>query len=231
IRAVKAVISVAGHLRRDNPDINEILTVLNISMSLVRVSIGKNSKDRPVFLERVCNSTVVISGYINKCIQLYQTTVVRHGLMLVGPPASGKTKCYEVLAAALTALEGKPSSRGGVYQAVQIHVLNPKSITMPQFYGNYKTHNQHWKDGILPAILREGAAAADKKKRWYVLDGPLEAGWMDGLNTVLDDNKKLCLSCGEVINLTDVRSFFFSTFFKCGVSPTLTWQEHLRLLQ
>lgn len=61
-------------------------------MSLVRVSIGKNSKDRPVFLERVCNSTVVISGYINKCIQLYQTTVVRHGLMLVGPPASGKTK-------------------------------------------------------------------------------------------------------------------------------------------
>ena len=38
-----------------------------------------------------------VDGFLNKCIQLYETTVVRHGLMLVGPTGSGKTKCYEVL--------------------------------------------------------------------------------------------------------------------------------------
>ena len=102
-------------------------------------------------------------GFVKKCIQLYETTVVRHGLMLVGPTISGKTRvrkkrspslthpplsslsqCYEVLQEALTALKGKFTPGGTPYEIVHAYVLNPKSITMGQLYGEFDPLTHEW---------------------------------------------------------------------------------------
>ena len=45
--------------------------------------------------------------WLNKCIQLYETYLVRHGIMLVGPSGSGKSAIMECLAGALTELGTK----------------------------------------------------------------------------------------------------------------------------
>lgn len=68
--------------------------------------------------------------WLNKCIQLYETYLVRHGIMVVGPSGGGKSSILECLAAALTELGTK-------------HVIwrmNPKAITAPQMFGRYAFH-------------------------------------------------------------------------------------------
>nr|XP_031326333.1 dynein heavy chain 1, axonemal isoform X8 [Camelus dromedarius] len=228
MRAVKTVISAAGNLKRENPSMNEELICLrairdvNVPKFLqedLKLFSGIVSDLFPTIKEeetdygildkairKACekNNLKDVDGFLTKCIQLYETTLVRHGLMLVGPTGSGKSNCYRVLAAAMTLLKGQPSISGGVYEAVNYYVLNPKSITMGQLYGEFDLLTHEWTDGIFSSLIRAGAIASDTNKKWYMFDGPVDAVWIENMNTVLDDNKKLCLSSGEIIKLTEV---------------------------
>uniref|UniRef100_A0A1Y1N5M7 Dynein heavy chain 1, axonemal n=2 Tax=Photinus pyralis TaxID=7054 RepID=A0A1Y1N5M7_PHOPY len=243
MRAVKTVIAVAGNLKRENPDMDERQIILR---ALLAVNVPKFLKDdlklfygivSDLFpkmkeeavdyglLEEFIRKMIIKHGledvdeYVIKVIQLYETTVVRHGLMLVGPTGSGKTKCYEVLKDAMTVLRGKPTPGGYPFQPVHTYVLNPKSITMGQLYGEFDLQTHEWTDGILPSLVRIGCSATDKDKRWYVFDGPVDAVWIENMNTVLDDNKKLCLSSGEIIKLRDTQTMIFEVADLAVASP------------
>ena len=70
-----------------------------------------------------------VSALVSKVIQLYETMIVRHGVMLVGPTGGGKTTTYEILKDTLTNLHSQGIDNQ-YYQPVQTYVLNPKVVML-----------------------------------------------------------------------------------------------------
>jgi dynein heavy chain len=110
--------------------------------------------------------------HIDKIMQLFDTFNVRFGVVITGPTTAGKTTAYQVLAKA-----------------------------MGQLYGEFNELTQEWVDGLASTMIRAAAMTESTSRNWTVFDGPIDALWIENMNTVLDDNMTLCLANGERIKL------------------------------
>lgn len=242
MRAVRSVINAAGLIKRAEPDMDEEQLLLR---ALRDVNVPKFLKDdlplfdniiidlfphveRPVINRKPLDQSLIDTcaklnlqpedTFIDKIFQLYDTIKVRHGLMIVGPTGGGKTSNYKVLSHAMTALKHLSQ-----FDEVFVHILNPKSITMGQLYGKFDELTHEWTDGVLADIIRKCVRdqhnPPGSNKHWVMFDGPVDALWIENMNTVLDDNKKLCLNSGEIINLSPHMTMMFEVEDLAVASP------------
>mmetsp|Transcript_3629 Transcript_3629/g.6367 ORF Transcript_3629/g.6367 Transcript_3629/m.6367 type:complete len:3156 (-) Transcript_3629:97-9564(-) len=144
-----------------------------------------------------------------KIIQLYETSLVRHGFMLVGPTLCGKSEIREILTNCLIG-DGQPH---------RMQIMNPKAITDSQMYGVKDPISEEWTPGVFASIWQRYNNRSLKYTTWIVCDGPVDAIWIENLNTVLDDNKILTLANNDRIPMTDNCKIVFEVQDLRNASP------------
>ena len=77
-----------------------------------------------------------------------------------------------------------------------VTIFNPKSVPMKDLYGEHYPMTSEWNDGIFTVKFRDYTKMNNDDRKWIVFDGPVDALWIENMNTVLDDNRMLCLNNG-----------------------------------
>jgi dynein heavy chain len=127
--------------------------------------------------------------FISKVVQFQELLNVRHSVMLLGPTGCGKTTIWSTLAKKhnydLVTKDYK------VKKTCVFETVNPKAVSGDELYG-YMTLSKDWRDGVLSIIMRNMAKNQEsfheyQSYKWVVLDGDIDAVWIESMNTVMVD--------------------------------------------
>ncbi|GMH98843.1 hypothetical protein TrLO_g14194 [Triparma laevis f. longispina] len=225
LRAIKSVLVVAGAMKRSSPELQEDALLMRALRDTNTPKIVQ--ADEVVFFgllndlfpgldpQRVVNeelgNNVALACEQNglwadptfklKCLQLEELLQIRHCVFVMGPAGAGKSACWKMLAGGMTIAD--PSNK------VKVVDLNPKVLPTEDLYGHVSLQTREWKDGLLSVVMRDLGQIEDEKPKWILLDGDLDANWIESMNSVMDDNKMLTLASNERIPLKPCMRMIF----------------------
>jgi dynein heavy chain len=232
LRAIKSVLVVAGSFKRAEPSQSELAILLRalrdfnipkivaedtdifaglLSDLFPGINVPRN---RDMRFEKVIEKAVEDAKFhpdpefILKVVQLGELLVIRHCVFTMGPPGAGKSSSWKILSKAQT-FDGKKTT---------VVDLNPKVVSTNELYGIVHIQTREWIDGLMSKTMRSLSQIQDTEPKWIVLDGDLDANWIESMNSVMDDNKILTLASNERIVLKphmrlifEIRNLKFAT--------------------
>nr|CAD2185458.1 unnamed protein product [Meloidogyne enterolobii] len=162
-------------------------------------------------LERAAQNMQITLSIVqmHKIFELYEQLRQRVGVIIVGPPGTGKSTLWHLLQGAL--------SNSG-FQMIDVYKMNPKSMPRSRLLGNLEPDTREWTDGTLSQASRV-ATRDPGKPAWIVCDGDVDPEWIEALNSVLDDNRLLTLPSGERIQFGPNVNFIFECVDLSHASP------------
>ena len=138
--------------------------------------------------------------------------------MVIGASGGGKSEMFNVLMAAYSNIRSVP---------YRMQKYNPKAVRAQELYGEVDPLSGEWTTGVFAAIWAKANQRANKFDTWILADGPVDAIWIEDLNTVLDDNRILTLANGDRLPMTDNCKIMFeneqldnaspATVSRCGI--------------
>jgi dynein heavy chain len=215
LRAIKSVLVVAGVMKRAEPALAESAILLRALRDFNIPKIVADDLDiffgllgdlfpgidvprkRDVRFEKIVEDCAKEANlncdpdFILKIVQLGELLEIRHCVFTMGPPGAGKSSTWKMLAKA----QDKDGKKTTVVD------LNPKVTVTNELYGYVMLATREWKDGLLSKTLRTLGQVTDTNPKWVILDGDLDANWIESMNSVMDDNKLLTLASNERIPL------------------------------
>ena len=242
LRNIKSVLTMAGSLKRKEPTEDETMIIIRalVSMNTPRFV----SRDQELFhlllidlfpeknlamspdsslamaIKEVLSSKGLTAdkSLLSKTIQLADSQMTRHSNMLIGGTMTGKSTIWQSLSAAKSMLDLDHPSYS---PSVKTHTLNPKALSISELYGKYDMGTLEWSDGVLSTIFKTCAEVddGDSGEHWIIMDGPVDALWIESMNSVMDDSKLLTLINGDRVSMTDSMSLVFEVEDLAVASP------------
>ncbi|BFZ10052.1 hypothetical protein BsWGS_13093 [Bradybaena similaris] len=161
--------------------------------------------------------------WITKCLQLYILSQVYAGIIIAGPPGSGKSSCIQTVVNALTGLTSAVSeaSHTKKISPENMHRLlriNPMVVDDAALIFGSVGHKHEWVDGIFTHAVRK--ANRNRSTTWLSLDGVLSPSWTDNFSNILSGEKVLHLKNGDKLFLSDRVKLLFETDDLTRASPS-----------
>jgi dynein heavy chain len=193
-------------------DVPLFLSLISDLFPALGMPLGQEHNELKAALKNVVTTEKLIlhDAWCVKVVQLYETTLVRHGIMMVGPAGSGKSRIISCLQDSLT------TTTGIIHKRVR---MNPKAIRAEEMFGETDKMSGEWLDGIFASMWAKFNDRNRKDIQWIICDGPVDALWIENLNTVLDDNKILTLANGDRVPMTDNVKLLFEVEDLRNASP------------